>query len=253
MNQENNNKEFLASQKLYDGLFENKDHYGAEKFKHAWAGNFHRYRIKLLKNIFINILKCQPKTEILDVGSHFSMFGEIFNPKECPKVTAFDVSKTVIEEAKKMYPHIKFLVDDAQSPQLQGKWDIVFAGEIIEHLPHPKEALKKWDNLLKKEGYLILSTPNRWFSRPNKEHISLLTIKQVKEMLEELNFEIVQIIGIDLFNDIFNPFYEHVLNRAIKRFPKIAKITDQLFQIRMGLTYKFPWFAHDIIYVAKKH
>lgn len=250
MIQKNNNRQnFLASQRFYNRLFEDDDHYGAKEYQHGWAGNSHRYRIKLLKDIFINTLKCEKETEILDIGSNISLFGQIFKPEECPKITAFDVSSTVIQKAKKIHPHIKYIVDDAQNPSLKGKWNILFAGEIIEHLAYPKEALLKWNDLLKQGGCLVLSTPNRYFSRPNQEHISLLTTKQVKKMLKELNFEIIQIIGID----IFNPPLDYFLNKMVKHIPKISPVCDKIFQIKMRLTFKLSWLAHDIIYVARKH
>lgn len=242
-------QDFLNTQRFYDYLFENDDHYGVKEYWHGWAGNFHRYRIKLLKNIFVDILKCQKETKVLDIGSNISLFGQIFKPEDCPRVTAFDISSIVVRKAKKIYPHIKYIVDDAQNPSLKGKWNILFAGEIIEHLPYPKEALLKWNDLLKQGGCLVLSTPNRYFSWPNQEHISLLTTKQVKKMLKELNFETIQIIGID----IFNPLLDHFLNKIVKHVPKISSLCDGIFQIKMHLTFKLPWLAHDIIYVARKH
>jgi hypothetical protein len=52
--QKNNKKQNSDQQEFYDCLFKNEDHYGGEKFKHGWAGNFHRYRIKLLRDLFVN-------------------------------------------------------------------------------------------------------------------------------------------------------------------------------------------------------
>ena len=244
-----NKQDFLNTQRLYNHLFEDENHYGVKEYRHGWAGNFHRYRIKLLRNIFINTLKCQKKTTILDIGSNISMFGEIFRPDECPEITALDISTVVIEKAKKINPHIKFIVDNAQNPSLVGKWDILFAGEIIEHLPHPREALLKWNDLVKQGGYLVISTPNRHFSRKTQEHISLLAIKEMEKMLRQLDFRIVEIIGID----IFNPFLDHFLNKTVKYLPKISPISDGIFQINMKLALRLPWLARDIVYIARKY
>lgn len=243
-----NEQDFLNTQRFYNRLFEDEDHYGVKEYWHGWAGNFHRYRIKLLKNTFVNTLRCQRSTQILDIGSGPSLFGEIFKPEECPQVTAIDISTVVIQRAKKIYPHINYLVDDAQDPRLQGKWDVLHAGEIIEHLPHPKEALLKWNNLLKHGGWLVISTPNRYFCRKTEEHISLLTISEMKKMISQLDFKIIEMIGID----IFIPFLDRFLHKLAKYLPKISPVSDRIFQIKMKSTFRLPWLARDIIYVARK-
>jgi 2-polyprenyl-3-methyl-5-hydroxy-6-metoxy-1,4-benzoquinol methylase len=241
-------QDFLNKQRFYNRLFENEDHYGVKEYWHGWAGNFHRYRIKILRNIFINTLRSQKNTQILDIGSGISTFKEVFRQEECPQVTAFDISTVLIQKAKKICPHIKSIVDDAQNPSITGKWDILFAGEIIEHLPRPKEALLKWNDLLKEGGWLVVSTPNRHFSQKTEEHISLFAINEMKKMLSQLDFKIIEIIGID----IFNPLLDHFLNKIAKYIPKISGISDRIFQTKMKLAFRLPWLARDIVYVAKK-
>jgi len=247
--QKSDNKQyFLDTQRFYDRLFEDGDHYGVKEHWHGWAGNFHRRRIKVLRDIFVNTLKCQRKTQILDIGSNVSMFGEIFEPEECPEITALDISTVVIEKAKKVNPHIKFITDDAQNPSLMGKWDILFAGEIIEHLSHSQKALSNWSNLLKQGGYLVISTPNRLFCRKTEEHISLLAISEMRRMLGQLDFKIVEIIGID----IFIPFFDRFLHKLAKYLPKVSPVSDRIFQIKMKSTFRLPWLARNVIYIAKK-
>lgn len=240
-----NKQDFLDMQQFYDRLFEDDDHYGVKKQWHGWAGNFHRYRLKLLKDIFVNTLGITKDTRILDIGCGKSLFAEIFTPDECPQVTAFDISTVNINKAKKNSPHIKFMVDDAQNPSLTGEWDILFAGEIIEHLPRPKEALKKWGDLLKKGGYLVISTPNGMFCGTNEEHIFLLTISDMKRELKVLNFEIIQIIGIDILIPFFDKF--------IKFLSKFPRISDSIYQMKMKLTFYIPWLAFNVFFIAKKH
>jgi len=241
-------QDFLDKQQLYNCLSEDEDHYSVKEHWHGWAGNFHRYRIKVLKDIFVNILKCRKETQILDIGSNISMFGEIFKTDDCPQITAFDISTIVIQKAKKINPHIKFVVDNAQNPSIIGKWDILFAGEIVEHLSCPQKALSNWNNLLKQGGYLVISTPNRHFSRKTKEHISLLTIKETKEMLGKLDIKIVKMIGIDLFI----PFFDRFFNAVAKYVPNFSPICDIIFQAKMKSTFKLPWLARNVVYIAKK-
>jgi len=176
------------------------------------------------------------------------MFGEIFEASNCPEVTALEISTTVIEKAKKINPHIKFIAGDAEDPSLGGKWDILFAGEIIEHLSNPQKALSNWSNLLKQGGYIVISTPNRHFSRKTEEHISLLSIKETKEMLSKLDIKIVKMVGIDLFI----PFFDRFFNAVAKYIPKSSLMCDIIFQTKMKSTFKLPWLARNIIYVARK-
>jgi SAM-dependent methyltransferase len=249
MIQKSDNKNyFLETQRFYNRLFKDDDHYGVKEYWHGWAGNFHRYRVKLLRDIFINTLKCQKDTQILDIGSSISIFREVFKPEECPQVTALDISTVLVQKAKKNYPYIKSIVDDAQNPSITGKWDILFAGDIIEHLPRPKEALLKWDDLLKQGGWLIISTPNRHFCRKTKEHIFLLTINEMKKMISQLDFRIVEIIGID----IFIPFLDYFLHKLAKYLPKISPVSDRIFQIKMRSTFRLPWLARNVVYIARK-
>lgn len=243
-----NKQEFLARQNLYNRLLSEQDHYGAKSNPHGWAGNFHRYRVAFLKDIFTKFLNCQKDTRILDIGSAHSMFAEIFKPEDCPNVTSFDISTVIIEKARRTYPHIKFLVDDAQEPSIQGKFDIVFAGEILEHLPEPEEAVDCWSELVAEKGYLVITTPNRLFSRKNQEHISLLTISQMKKLLLKSGFKMKKIRGID----IPNPFLDRILEKIAKLGAHFSRISDSIFQIKMRSALGIPWLAHDITYIAQK-
>jgi len=101
---------------------------------------------------------------------------------------------------------------------------------------------------LKQGSYIVISTPNRHFSRKTKEHISLLTIKETKEMLNELDIRIVKMVGIDLFI----PFFDRCFNAVAKYIPISSRICDIIFRVKMKSTFKLPWLARNIIYVARK-
>jgi SAM-dependent methyltransferase len=52
---------------------------------------------------------------------------------------------------------------DATRIDLEGRFDIVFAGEIIEHVPNPGQLLDNIKHLLIDGGELIITTPNAYF------------------------------------------------------------------------------------------
>ncbi|MBM4241767.1 MAG: class I SAM-dependent methyltransferase [Euryarchaeota archaeon] len=241
----NKKDEFEITKTFYDHLMSEKDHYRLKEQWHGWAGNFHRYRIKLLRNIFLNELKITKYSRILDIGCGGSIFSEMFTPGECPQVTGFDISTVIIKKVKEKHSHINFSVDNAQDPNIKGEWDILYAGEIIEHLHQPKEALEKWYTLLKKGGYIVITTPNGIFSRTNEEHISLFTINEMKKCLRG-KFEIINIYGVDLPI----PFANMIMNYFLMQ--KFPHVSDKIYQFKMRLPFKLPCMAYDIIYIAKK-
>jgi len=209
----------------------------------GWLGNFHRYRRKKIKELLIEI-GVNKNTTVLELGCGTSLLGEMFEKDEIPKILASDISKERIELGKKKYPYINFLVDDALNTKIKGKFDVIFASEIIEHLKDPYLAVKNWKKLMKPGSYLIITTPNRtWsFSKTEQAHISLMNIKQVKDILKKLDFKIIKIKGID----IFIPFLNRM--RFLKKIPSLSNL---IYQTTMRLPYNTPFLARNIIYIAR--
>jgi ubiquinone/menaquinone biosynthesis C-methylase UbiE len=62
--------------------------------------------------------------------------------------------------------NLKFLlskISEINAQKYQHSFDAAIFSEIIEHLPNPEEALKKLNQLVKPEGFLIVSTDNALF------------------------------------------------------------------------------------------
>ncbi len=56
----------------------------------------------------------------------------------------------------------RFCLADAEFiPFKRSQFDIIIAGELIEHLPDPRIFLRECHHVLKPSGHLILSTPNK--------------------------------------------------------------------------------------------
>ena len=59
------------------------------------------------------------------------------------------------------FPPVAFLVGDALHPPFQPqKFDTILMTEVLEHLIHPEDGIKRCHFLLKEGGVLILSTPS---------------------------------------------------------------------------------------------
>lgn len=182
--------------------------------------------------------------KVLDIGST----GEIHeivnsNAKECLGLT---ISQKGVEIYKKK-GHNVILADcqNYEMPEEYGQFDVIFAGELIEHLPNPGlfiENCRKW---LKDDGVLILTTPNArsifkftgdFIGKWNEgwQHILAHNRSTIKHLLEFYDFKTER---IDFF--VYRGYRRNILN-------KIAYyVCIPLFILR-------PTLAHQMFIVAKK-
>lgn len=82
-------------------------------------------------------------------------------------------------------------------------YDAVTMFEVLEHLTYPREYLSKVNDILRKGGILILTTPNfncitrfllqkRW-SWINEEHLFYFTTRTLRQLLRKCNFSIIKL------------------------------------------------------------
>jgi 2-polyprenyl-3-methyl-5-hydroxy-6-metoxy-1,4-benzoquinol methylase len=118
-------------------------------------------------------------------------------------------------------------------PFSDGYFNVVFFGDIIEHLFDPESALREIKRILKPEGRLVISCPNiaywrfRWYylidgdfhridvakQKPwEQEHIRFYSIKILKEFLNKIGFGFVRLKGV---NEIWHSRF------LVKYFPNL--------------------------------
>jgi len=98
--------------------------------------------------------------KVIDIGCGVGSFCEMAFEKGA-EVWGTDISSDVIEADKKRNPKIKYSQGYAgYNDELPGDYfDLVFAGEILEHLDEPKKLLEEGYRILKKKGKMIITTP----------------------------------------------------------------------------------------------
>jgi SAM-dependent methyltransferase len=88
-------------------------------------------------------------------------------------------------------------------------FDYIVMKEVLEHIPNPKEVLKKCHSWLKDEGKLIIIVPNRdglwrkifsknWYGYDIPRHVYAYNPKSISVLLEEIGFEINNIRKYDV-------------------------------------------------------
>lgn len=99
----------------------------------------------------------------------------------------FDYSKEALKRARKVLPEAKFRFHNLDD-QLKGKFDLIVALEVFEHLYHPELVLENLLDALEDDGMLFLTVPNgatdEWYG-----HIHKWTIDEFKKFASAQHIE----------------------------------------------------------------
>jgi 2-polyprenyl-3-methyl-5-hydroxy-6-metoxy-1,4-benzoquinol methylase len=137
---------------------------------------------------------------ILDVGCAFgfllrelsSAFGELHG---------FDISEFAIEKARKTIPEasLKVLSLEDPLPYPEDSFDCITAVDVLEHTKNFERSFGKIVRKLKKNGYLIVSTPlDDWprryfgFMDKDKTHISVLKEQELNSIIKKNNLKVIE-------------------------------------------------------------
>ena len=97
----------------------------------------------------------------LDVGCAIGVFTNLLHQKGY-EALGIDTNKELLTFAKNRYPRCTFKLMNALHLDLSpSTFDFVLALELIEHLDNPYKLLKNIHQVLKEDGVILLSTPNR--------------------------------------------------------------------------------------------
>jgi SAM-dependent methyltransferase len=118
---------------------------------HWWFEGRKLVLSKILKKYSIN------KKIILDYGcgvginlNMLSKFGKVFY---------YDTSRLAINYVKKNYSNKNFFININKLYKYKKKFDLIVATDVIEHIKNDKREIIKISNLLKKNGYVLITVP----------------------------------------------------------------------------------------------
>ncbi len=218
-----------------------------EEIWSKWDGDLRESRYKKVAKL----IRKEKPGRLLDVGCSSGIFSKQFL-KNGWDVHGIDIAKNKVAEANRLGVKAKVADLTGKLPYQNEYFDVIFAGEVIEHLVDTDFFLKEMNRVLKKGGKLIVTTPNlaswenkiriffgvypAWvdYKLGGAGHVRAYTPGALKQHLRETGFKIEKHIGN------FVPIIPEYFLDDIK-FPAYA-ITGDLF----------PGLAQGIIMVAKK-
>lgn len=189
------------------------------------------------------ILKYMPKKDnikFLDVACGNGQFYGFLKDTNC-EYTGLEFSKKQVEKGKKKGLDIRYHDLTKKWPFKEGTFDVVLASEILEHIYDTDYFLEECRRVLKKNGVLILTTPNIvylgarircLFGRrpPSIEynargivagHIRAFSYYDLRELFKNNKLEIEAYTGFD--------FYLPFISSRTKYFGKISDILSTIF------------------------
>jgi 2-polyprenyl-3-methyl-5-hydroxy-6-metoxy-1,4-benzoquinol methylase len=176
--------------------------------------------------------------KVLDLGCYDGTVGSLLQ-RNGNEVYGVDISEKPVQLAKQK--GIEAYVADIEDgiPFPENSFDVVFAGELIEHVFDTVKFLEEVRRMLKKDGYLVLTTPNLaslgrrvllLFGRnPNMEpsleegasgHIRYFVKDSLFNLLESHGF-IIDHFTSDVIN--FNNSGKHFSTKIARMSPSLGK------------------------------
>lgn len=225
-------------------------------------GYYYQYNNRFQQTLDFVKSVAKPGAKILDLAAAQGNFS-LSLAELGYDVTWNDLRDELIDYVKLKYERgtIHFLPGNIFELKLAHQFDVILLGEVIEHVAHPDQFLKAVAQLLKPDGYLVMSTPNGEYFRnhlpkfsdcsdpsqfesiqfkPDADgHIFLLHLQEVESLANQADLKVIK---IRLFN---NPLTRGALKleTILKIIPKNWVDTIEKF------TQAFPLFLSRKLHI----
>ena len=157
---------------------------------------------KSYRNVLSKFLGLVGKGEILDIGCGKGDFVRVAT-REGWQATGIDLSESAVRIAQRFsIPVVK--LDFLSKDIFSNSYDIITMFEVLEHLQHPVQFLRKAESVIRSGGLLYITTPNfnsldRMVLAKNwevihREHLTYFTPSTLRSIIQEnTSFRIVDI------------------------------------------------------------
>lgn len=139
------------------------ERYTTEHLYHQWYEHWHRYHwsLSLVKDQRVADLACGEG------------YGAALLAQQAQHVTAVDIDAATIQQAQQKYrqENVNYKCADALNSGLDAaQFDGITSFETLEHLAEHDALMLEFKRLLKQDGFLIISTPDKDIYSPEGKH-----------------------------------------------------------------------------------
>jgi 2-polyprenyl-3-methyl-5-hydroxy-6-metoxy-1,4-benzoquinol methylase len=147
-----------------------------------------RYRVAEI----VTLLRKDPPRSLVDLGcGNGRLLEELSKRLEIPDLAGIDLSSSQIESNRRRDPSIDWISLDLEKPipsslPLAGRFGVVVASEILEHLTSPETFLRRAAELAEPRGRLILSTQSGPIRETERRvgHVRHFSPEETRALLE---------------------------------------------------------------------
>ena len=193
------NKKYRYStlEEVNDKVYQNQEYMtklmlGLQISEYLWVDHIliHRWYLNILDKIDRNKEGC-----FLEIGpGHGHYFLEAVNRGIFKEYIGIDVSPSSIALAEEhlktyaKYENYRFICADINSYTFEKKFDMVTMSEVIEHVEHPENLLKRIYEITKPDADIYITVP---INAPALDHIYLFrNIQEVIQFVRDAGFEV---------------------------------------------------------------
>jgi len=230
--------------------------------KSSWDDSY----LKARSNYFQDDLSPldRPGCRVLDVGG--GKYPWKYVTVEKAQVSIINIDPVMLladRDNQRQFHHI--LGDGMKLPFKDGSFDIIFSGDMYEHLPRDNSVLLEWRRVLKPGGLLVIATPNldrltfrfgRMFRRftvermrfpddSEGEHGNEVSLPQLIGQLESGRFKVTRYLGLSFHLPFTIPF--------VYTLPRLSRpLGDRYNDLFMKLGKNLPSVSGQIYVVARR-
>ncbi len=144
-------------------------------------------------------------------------------------------------------------------PFAEGTFDAVYAGEIVEHLVDPDEALRRWVSMLKSGGRLVVTTPNRrhLMARATRREVVQNPEHLFEYSVAELRVAVARAgVRVDLVEGLSLPLPVYVPGRGWRDALRVANnrlgISEDRLMGAMRWGRRLPALSENLVIVGRR-